>query len=76
MWLDSSNYTDVIRPVFARNCRYPINFTEPKKIHDGIEEFLTISKHLNAESDEAIKMKLVCSDYFFSLFLFPLNPAE
>jgi len=62
LWLDSSNYTDVIRPVFARNCRYPINFTESKKMHDQIDEFLSVSKHLTEENDEAVKLKLISKE--------------
>lgn len=56
LWLDASNYSEVVRPVFARNCRYPINFTEGKKIHDRLNKFVTISKALEGLEDE-VKIK-------------------
>jgi len=61
LWMEVENYSEIVRPVFARNCRYPINFTEAKKMHDRIEEHVSVSKHL-LEDEDATKMKKLMAE--------------
>ena len=56
--MDSTNYTDITRPVFARNCRYPINFTEAKKIHDRTDDSVSVTKAMT-DDEETVKLKKV-----------------
>lgn len=45
-------------------------------MHDQIEEFLSVSKHLTEENDEAVKLKLVCfflRQSFFTIISFRLQ---
>jgi len=54
IWLDSNNFTELTRGVYAKSCQYPLNFTFPNKLHQAISDFVK-SKQL-ATDDEMMKI--------------------
>jgi len=47
LWLDSGNYTEVTRGIYAKSCQYPLNFIVPQKLQRNYEECIKISKSLS-----------------------------
>jgi len=57
-WLDSNNFTEVSRSLFAQRCSYPKNFTYPKNQRDKYEEFIFLTQKLRTEDKNNIAEQL------------------
>lgn len=57
-WLDSQNYTETTRGLYARACQYPLNFTVPQRMHQELENYLRITKSFNDDEVPLMTEKL------------------
>lgn len=48
-WLDSSNYTELTRGMYASKCQYPLNFSVPQRMHGCNEHNLKVLKGASNE---------------------------
>ena len=58
LWLDSRNFTELIRGVYARRCRYPLNFTYPQNFRQALEESIMIKNNFIEEERNALSEKV------------------
>jgi len=47
LWVDSRNFTEFSRPLYAKKCAFPLNFIVPGRLYKSSYDFLQVTK-LNA----------------------------
>lgn len=58
LWLDSRNFTELTRSVYAKRCRYPLNFTYPQNARKALENNIMVKNNFLEEERNSITEKL------------------
>ncbi|XP_065672462.1 metaxin-1 isoform X3 [Hydra vulgaris] len=58
LWLDNQNFTEVTRMVYAKSCRYPLNFSAPQSLQHDVEKSIRISGNYPNEDFDVMCNKL------------------
>ena len=68
LWMDSRNFTEFSRPLYAKKCIFPLNFIVPGRIYNDALDYINGTKlHADKTSDVIGEEVLIYT--FFMYFL-------
>ena len=60
LWVDSRNFTEFSRPLYAKKCAFPLNFIVPGRLYKSSYDFLQVTKLNASKTTDVIGEEVPC----------------
>ena len=69
LWMDSRNFTEFSRPLYAKKCIFPLNFIVPGRIYNDALDYINGTKMHADKTSDLIGEEVLLFIHFFYYFI-------